>query len=366
MNIAEEIFSRKRPDTNRALQCGFTRAKDGSSIYYGKPILDGELTVSVIILNDGSVKCCVTDTYSGEEYTPVNVGSYVGSYVGRVREEYREVLEKISVECFTDVPFVSEQANRISQLIYNEYSASPDCPFRKFNGTVYRHKESGKWFAIEMYVKQDALEDIKDADPDGYMDVLNVRIQADTLDDLLAEPGIHRCYHMNKKLWITIFLDDTVSDSRIMELIRKSFDLTGRNGAVIPARTSGEKAYWIIPSKPSNYDVAEGFRVSGNNTISWHHKSDIQPGDIVYIYQTEPVAAIIFRCEVVRSHLPRPVSWSGMAPSAKYRMEIYLTDVYDKTMYPRSWMNEHGIKKTVRSQRSAPKELVDAIEKLSF
>ena len=40
-----------------------------------------------------------------------------------------------------------------------------------------------------------------------------------------------------------------------------------------------------------------------------------------------------------------------------------LIEKYDKEMYPRKWLNEHGVKKTVRGQRSAPPEMVDALEK---
>ena len=362
MDIANEILARKRLVPDKAEKYGFARAENGD-MTYSSPLMDGELTCLITASEERQVKCIVIDSDTGDEYTPVRIDSYTGSYVGSVREELRTLITEIAHKCFSDVPFASDQANRIAALIESEYGVVPDRPFRKDNGAVFRHKGSSKWFALEMYVKENSLEDVKDADPDKYIDLMNVKIVPETLDTLLGERGIHRCFHMNKKLWITVTLDDTLTDERIMELLRTSFELTSGSSASSPKRRDSARAYWIIPSNPANYDVAKGFRDSGNDTIPWHHRINVLPGDIVYIYQTEPVAAIIYRCEVVDSFLPRPKSWSGMAPSSKYRMDIHRTDTYDKSKYPRSFLNEHGIKKTVRGQRSAPPELVKIIER---
>jgi len=373
MNIPHDVFAKKRPIRDKALKYGFEPIKNSTSghtgeaaadaLMYSSNIMNGDLTCEVVIEKDAAVTCRLIDTNTGEEYAPVNIESYTGSYVGAVREKYRKTLEQIAAECFDDLPFASDQANRISSAIEEKYGTVPEWPFKKDNGAVFRHDGSGSWFALEMYIEKKKLEGEQDADPDLMTDLLNVKIHPDKLDPLLKEKGIYRCYHMNKKLWVTLILDDTLSDERIMELISTSYSLTGsRNAASSVQRKDGEKFYWIIPSNPANYDVAKGFRDSGNDTIPWHHRIKVMPGDIVYIYQTEPVAAIMYKCEVTRSFLPRPASWRGYAPSSKYRMDLHLIEAYNKSKYPRTWMNEHGIKKTVRGQRSAPPELVRAIE----
>lgn len=249
MNIPHDVFAKKRPIRDKALKYGFEPIKNSTSghngeaaadaLMYSSNIMNGDLTCKVVIEKDAAVKCRLIDTNTGEDYAPVNIESYTGSYVGAVREEYKKTLEAIAAECFDDIPEALLEAEK-------------------------------------------------------------------------------------------------------------------KHGA--------EKLYWIIPSNPANYDVAKGFRDSGNDTIPWHHMIKVMPGDIVYIYQTEPVAAIMYKCEVTRSFLPRPASWRGYAPSSKYRMNLHLIEAYDKSKYPRTWMNEHGIKKTVRGQRSAPPELVRAIE----
>ena len=63
-----------------------------------------------------------------------------------------------------------------------------------------------------MYVKWDAL--LKDG---------NTRMVNEEHYDI---DGIYPAYHMNHKSWISLALDDTLSDSLIMELVSKSYNLT--------------------------------------------------------------------------------------------------------------------------------------------
>ncbi len=129
---------------------------------------------------------------------------------------------------------------------------------------------------------------------------------------------------------------------------------------VLSKRRAGIR-YWLIPSRPSQYDVDKGFRDSGNDTLAWHHRIDVMPGDIVYIYQTEPVASIMWECEVLDSYLPMSGDLREFSPRSRYRMILKRLRSFEKGEYPRSWLNEHGVKKTVRGQRSAPAELVSAL-----
>lgn len=410
MDIARDVFDKKRVVSEKLADAGFVlsgstesstsaeRKGSAGSVYsYSEQFMGGDLTAIIKVMPDGRVVNSVVDTASGDEYLPMNIEAYTGSYVGQAREEYRDLLERVAAKCFGDVPFLSDQANRIASRIKAEFFVDPEFPFTVKNEdkekeqdketAVFRHKDTGKWFAIIMTIKCGKIEGYTaDAgmgehnDPDQRINVMNVKIYPDELDDLLKEPGLYRCYHMNKKQWLSIALDDEADDDRIMELIKGSFNLT-RGGSIVRRRGStrlvgraamngegstiyeenGDKRYWLIPSNPATFDVAKGFRDSGNDTLDWHHRINVMPGDIVYIYQTEPVASIMWECEVLDSYLPKPASWGSFAPNAKYRMVLKRLRSFKKGEYPRSWLNEHGVAKTVRGQRSAPDELVSAI-----
>ena len=115
---------------------------------------------------------------------------------------------------------------------------------------------------------------------------------------------------------------------------------------------------WIIPANPSHYDIYKGFEDNGN-TLLWTQRIQAKPGDILFIYHTEPVAALACRCVVLESDIPTD-SGDGFTAGSKL-MRIQLIETYPMGKYPRSFLNEHGIKKTVRGQRSAPPELVLAL-----
>ena len=54
---------------------------------------------------------------------------------------------------------------------------------------------------------------------DENVEILNVKLDKDKIQNLLKIKGFYSAYHMNKKSWITMILDETLDDNTIMELI---------------------------------------------------------------------------------------------------------------------------------------------------
>ena len=403
--ISDKFFNKARPRMADIWQ-DFKRVKGPEpgevSYLYREPFMDGDLVAEIRVrqvagkaderadvrsVGHGGdhfvVTCRAIDADLGSEYPMVDQESAVGKYVGEAREEYAAILKGVAEKYFTPVPFASDQANRIALRIAGETGEVPEFAFSQKNhadSAVFRHTTgrsgkkvgNGKWFAIVMNVKRSKLQDANAASCSGdaagtggavsgdgrgqdeEIDVMNVKVDPAELEKLLKEPGFCRCYHMNKKLWVTMTLDGRLSDDRVMEMVMKSFLLT-ESGASARRPKSGEArgpmAYWVIPSRPSRFDVLGGFTDSPDRTLVWHRRIGALAGDIVYIYQTEPIGALRFRC-VVQSTMEDP-----------REMVLKLTDVYEPGRYPRAWLNEHGIRKTVRGQRRAPDELVREIEK---
>ena len=61
---------------------------------------------------------------------------------------------------------------------------------------------------------------------DKDIEILDVKIEPEELDGLLKREGFFPAYHMNKKSWITILLDDTVKDQEIKQMLDHSYQLT--------------------------------------------------------------------------------------------------------------------------------------------
>ena len=61
---------------------------------------------------------------------------------------------------------------------------------------------------------------------DGTLTVLNLKGDPLLIGALRQEPGFFPAYHMNREHWLTVALDGTVEDSRIMALLDMSWQAT--------------------------------------------------------------------------------------------------------------------------------------------
>lgn len=237
--IEDKVFQRKRPVTKRLIQKGFRKTEEGYR--YETGFMDGEFCAVIQFDKNGKLTGQVIDQMNGEEYAPLRMESYNGAYVNTVRNAYEELLQDIADSCCTETVFVAEQSNRIAELIFRHYGISPDFPFGESSDEAYgtfRHADNRKWFALIMNIKLAALlrtankvaadsgnrEDKEK--PDTRIDIVNLKILPEKGKALRSEKGIYPAYHMNHVHWISVVLNDTLSDDRVMELIDESFRLT--------------------------------------------------------------------------------------------------------------------------------------------
>ena len=126
-------------------------------------------------------------------------------------------------------------------------------------------------------------------------DVVNIKVDPRQMDKLLDLDGIYPSYHMSKKTWISLVLDETIPDQTIFELIR------GSRSSVAPKylRKASEPHYWIVPVNLKYYDIGEEF--SASEDILWTQKASMQKGDFIAIYITAPTKAIRYLLSGFRS-----------------------------------------------------------------
>lgn len=214
MTIEETIFNRYLIDENKLLECGFN-----SDYVYTVDILDNTFKVIVTYV-DKKITGKIIDLSFDEKYTNFRI-ERSGEFNLKIRSEYERILLDIREKTCIRRAYIFDQANRINEFIYKKYSVSPDFPFTssKYHG-VYRNLD-GKWFGILMDIPFNKI----DKNKSGLIEVINVKINPNDKDNLLKIEGIYEAYHMNKKSWISIILDDTLSDNLISELIDNSYKL---------------------------------------------------------------------------------------------------------------------------------------------
>ena len=223
--IEETVFSCKRWIESKMLVYGFHKAN--KTYILEKPFLDGDFKTVLSVTPKGQVTGKVIDTITQDEYYQLRQETATGPYVNRVRSAYRSLLTDIADSCCSDVLFASSQANRLTQAILDHFQVKPDFPWehssRYQSYGAFRHTSNRKWFALIMNVKREVLD--KDGNT-SLIDILNVKIPPAQGDELRQIPGIYPAYHMNHKTWISVVLDETLPDEKILELIDTSYQLT--------------------------------------------------------------------------------------------------------------------------------------------
>lgn len=113
--------------------------------------------------------------------------------------------------------------DELKKSICEIYSIEPDYPFKRDRvSTVFRHNSNNKWFALMMKIPKSKLG----VNSDDIVDIINLKCDSIMIGSLLNEKGFYPAYHMNKEHWITICLDECVSDEKIISLVDFSYELT--------------------------------------------------------------------------------------------------------------------------------------------
>lgn len=338
-DFEHEIFKRKQFQFQKLVAYGFKKEKDQYTI--SKMFMDNAFRADITIDKNGNITGKVIDMEFEDEYANFRVENQQGEFVNSVREAYQEVLKDIAERCCTSNYFCFPQANRLAKLIHQKYGDEPEFPWKDdWEDGVFRNPESQKWYGLIMTVDRNKI-----TEGEGKVNVLNVKLSEGLIKRLLKQKGYYSCYHMNKKNWISILLDDTLSDETIMKHIIDSHKYTEMTNE------------WIVPANPKYYDIIGHFRHS--DIVTWKQSSEIKVGDIVYMYVGQPYSAILYKCKAIEVNIPYEYQDDNI--SMKKMMKLKVLETYDKDQYTFEMLNQNGVR-AVRGPRFMPKELSDKIK----
>lgn len=135
-----------------------------------------------------------------------------------IKEKWLEIINDIKNKCFIYTKYDNDQAMIIDQYILKKYNVEAEFMFDKFpNFGVYKNNK--KWFCIIMDIDYSKI----DKNKNGLIYILNIK--SNNVDELLPNRGFYPSYHMNKKNWITIVLDNNIDVNYIKSLIDISYEL---------------------------------------------------------------------------------------------------------------------------------------------
>lgn len=335
--IEQELFKQSIIDEDKLIPYGFIKKQDKYII--SKNILNNTFRIDVSITNK-QVIGRVYDLEFNEEYTNYRLNDELGNFSGQVKEEFINFLLDIKDNCTHSNYFIYKQTNRLHNLIFNKYHDNPEFLWdNSLTDAVYRNKRNNKWYALIMNINRTKLDNI-----DEDIEVINLKLDNTLIKKLLKRKGFYKAYHMNKDNWITIILNDTLSDEEIMVLIEQSHKYTE------------EIKEWIIPANIKYYDVINCF--NDTDTIMWKQVGKIYIGDIAYLYVGSPYSCILYKCEVIEINIP--YTYKSKELKMDKVMKLKLLKRYKKDEYPLEVLKKYGVT-SIRGQRTITKELSNVL-----
>lgn len=217
--ILEKIFKDKKADKEKLLKYGFVEEKH--HFFYQRQIMDGEFNI-VVKIKDNHVEASVCEIETGELYTLHLSMQSQGAFVGKVRQEYLNLLSDIGQKCFDYDVFHGDNTLKIIEFVKREFNSPLEFLWPKFsNNAICRRSDNQKWFILFIKLSADKIGLAKK----GEIEIIDIRIKCEQAEQLIDNKIFFPAYHMNKKSWITIKLDSVENICQVYDLIRKSYEL---------------------------------------------------------------------------------------------------------------------------------------------
>mgnify|MGYP000980812382 FL=1 len=195
---------------------GFLR--DDVGLYLNKDILNNEFRVEIRVI-DKVFEIEVFDNNFNEIYPLFSVDSAVGELVANVRNEVEIIIKEI-LELSDNTEAIY---NEIIKYIKKKYSSTMVKPFRSNPNIKAFVTDKNKWYALILDVEYNKLN--KDSSIESKVKIINLKHNTDHIPKIINERNIFPSYHMSKKHWISVVIDNNMDLNYLTQLIDISYNL---------------------------------------------------------------------------------------------------------------------------------------------
>lgn len=220
--MLDDIFIRRKPVPEKLTAYGFRREECGYQ--YTTEVKDGEFSLTVRVDENGIVDTNLIEKENGEAYILYKTDA-AGSYVGEVRAAVAQVLGDISEKCFITEIFKTRQAQMAIRFVREQYGNELEFLWAKFpDNAIWRRVDNKKWYGAILTVQGNKIG----LDTSEIVEIIDLRMSPDEMEEVLSRKHYYPGWHMNKKSWYTLVLDDSISDEEIFTRIRESYQLAAK------------------------------------------------------------------------------------------------------------------------------------------
>jgi predicted DNA-binding protein (MmcQ/YjbR family) len=192
---------------------------------------------ALFLLSEDRFDVKVYETSFNEEYIPFTLKSVQTPLVAGLREQVNAWVQAILATAFDQ----NDMKSRLLAYGKEKYGSEPEHPFDEDPyqaATVLRIAKGGRWYALFMGVKAKAMG-FKD---EGEVDVVNLKADPEAMSFIIDNRHFFPAYHMNKKLWISIVLDETTPWEKTIALLDASYALVIKKNISSKTPTKKKKA----------------------------------------------------------------------------------------------------------------------------
>lgn len=209
-----DVFNDHQFNKTHLLEYGFKMNDD--CYRYKKYLKDDDFYV-IITIKEKTIDARVYDESLNEEYIPFALKQANGAFVAAIKEEVQMIIDDIVMHCFE----FDSMKEKILTYVQNKYHTVLECPFKDSPNIALKTNNNKKWYGLMMNIPYLSLG----IEKEGKIDVLNIKNKPEKITDLIDHQRYFPAYHMNKKYWISVLIDNSLDEMMIYQLIDESYDL---------------------------------------------------------------------------------------------------------------------------------------------
>lgn len=244
MRNLESKLKNRKINYEKLLKYGFK--KENKKYIYKIKLQDNQFEIKVVISDEISYAKLI-DLESETEFILVDIEESTGKFVGKLRQDYDQIIDDVIIKCTTKEVFKNKQSKEVISYVEKKYGDKLEFLWEKFDdNAIWRNKQNNKWYALLLAVSERKLG----IESDKIIEVIDLRYQKDKIEEIVDNIKIFGGYHMNKKSWITIKLDESLNTNKIFDLIDNSYNLSIGNKCGFTGESLSQKVYEYLLTIP--------------------------------------------------------------------------------------------------------------------
>lgn len=197
---------------SKLLDYGFTK-KLGAYIY--EKMLVSDLNV-VFTISKESITVDVYEKNTKEPYLPFYIKNAEGIYLLDLKQKIELELKNIIDHCFQKIDMIEQ----LLSYAKDKYQTIPEYPWKDSpTFCTLKTNKKQKWYGLFMQIPYKVLGLKKE----GLVAVVNLKNDFEVIEPLIDHKHFFPAYHMNKKHWFSVLLDNELDINIVKKLLDESY-----------------------------------------------------------------------------------------------------------------------------------------------